>query len=96
MVASFSELLQRKFGGQLGSVGDCYIRRIAEGAQRMDTLLRDLRIFTQVSTQEQEPEEDLDANKVLQMCLANLAAVIKESGATIAKHHTPAASHARV
>src|ERR1700735_1554071 len=41
MVASFSELLQRKFGGQLGSIGDNYIRRIVEGVKRMDTLLRD-------------------------------------------------------
>jgi light-regulated signal transduction histidine kinase (bacteriophytochrome) len=53
MVASFSELLQRKFGGQLGSIGDGYIRQIVQGATRMDTLLRDLRIFTQVSTQDQ-------------------------------------------
>jgi light-regulated signal transduction histidine kinase (bacteriophytochrome) len=89
MVASFSELLQRKFGGQLGSVGDDYIRRIVEGAKRMDTLLRDLRIFTQVSTQDQDPTEDLDANKVLQISLANLAAAIEESGAAIVSTALP-------
>ena len=55
----------------------------------MDTLLRDLRNFIQISTQDQEPTETLDANKVLQISLANLATAIEESGATIVTTELP-------
>ena len=46
MVAAYSELLQKRFGGQLGQTGDEYIRHTIEGAVRMEALLRDLRRHT--------------------------------------------------
>jgi PAS domain S-box-containing protein len=55
MVAAYSQLLQKRFGGQLGPTGDEYIRHAVEGATRMESLLGALRMYTQLSMSEQEP-----------------------------------------
>jgi hypothetical protein len=89
MVAAYSDLLQKKFGGQLGPTGEEYIRHTVQGAMRMETLLRDLRTYTQVSMEEQEPNEDVDAGEVLNKALANLELSIKESGAAITRTALP-------
>jgi len=89
MVAAYSDLLQKRFGGQLGPTGEEYIRRTVQGAMRMETLLRDLRTYTQVSMEEPEPSEDVDAEEVLIKALANLEVSIKESGAAISKTALP-------
>jgi light-regulated signal transduction histidine kinase (bacteriophytochrome) len=89
MVAAYSELLQKKFGGKLGKSGDEYIRHTVQGAMRMETLLRDLRTYTQASTEDSEPTEDVDAAEVLKKALANLDVVIRESGASIDSRGLP-------
>jgi PAS domain S-box-containing protein len=89
MVATYSDMLQRKFGGKLGPSGDEYIRYTIEGALRMEQLLRDLRAYTQASTMEQEPTEDIDAGKILDQALLNLDTAIKDSGASIARSDLP-------
>ena len=89
MVAAYSELLQRKFGGKLGPTGDQYIRHTVQGAMRMETLLRDLRTYTQASSEEHEPKEDVDAREVLKKALANLEVVIRESDASIESTDLP-------
>ncbi|HEX5229278.1 MAG TPA: PAS domain S-box protein [Bryobacteraceae bacterium] len=83
MVASYSELLQRKFGGQLGPQADEYIRYTVQGALRMETLLRDLRTYTQLSTMDAAAPEEIDANDVLKKTLANLDVPIRDNGAKI-------------
>jgi PAS domain S-box-containing protein len=89
MVAAYSDLLQKRFGGQLGPTGEDYIRHTVQGAMQMEALLRDLRTYTQVSMHEHEPREDVDADKVLGKALANLEMTIKESGATIGRTALP-------
>jgi PAS domain S-box-containing protein len=89
MVATYSEMLQRKFGGQLGPSGDEYIGYTIQGALRMEQLLHDLRAYTQASTMEQEPTEDIDASKVLDKTLQNLEGAIKDSGASITRTALP-------
>jgi PAS domain S-box-containing protein len=79
----YSELLQKTFGGQLGQVGDEFIRHTVEGATRMDNLLRGLRIYRQVSATYHPPLEETDAGEVLNKTLLNLQAAIEESGASI-------------
>ena len=39
MVAAYSQLLQKRFGGQLGPTGDEYIGYTIQGAMRMESLL---------------------------------------------------------
>lgn len=89
MVTAYSELLEKRFGGQLGSVGDEYIRHTVRGALRMDRLLRDLRTYMQVTTAERGATEEVDAGAVLDKALANLEAAINESGASIRRTALP-------
>jgi light-regulated signal transduction histidine kinase (bacteriophytochrome) len=89
MVAAYSQLLQKRFGGQLGPTGDEYIRHAVEGATRMESLLGALRMYTQLSMSEQEPSEDIDAGAVLETALSNLQVAIKDSGASITSTALP-------
>jgi PAS domain S-box-containing protein len=89
MVAAYSQLLQKRFGGQMGPVGDKYINYTVEGAMRMESLLEALRMYTQLSMSEQEPSEDVDAGAVLETALANLGVAISESGASITRTALP-------
>ena len=65
MVATYSEMLKKRFNGQLGEEGEEYIGYTIEGAMRMERLLKALRIYTQVSTGELRPEQPVDADDVL-------------------------------
>ena len=89
MVATYSELLQDRFGGKLGPTGEEYIGHTVRGAMRMEALLRDLRTYAMVSTAEREPTEELDAGEVLNKALANLEAAIGESGGQISRTALP-------
>jgi len=89
MVAAYSELLKERFGGKLGPLGEQYIGYTIQGALRMESLLRDLRTYTQASTLEQQPKEDLDAGVILEKALANLAIAINDSGASISSIALP-------
>jgi PAS domain S-box-containing protein len=82
-VATYSELLRRKFSGQLGEAGEKYIGYTLEGALRMDKLLKDLRVYTHVSTLAKQPTEDVNANDSLEHALANLQRLINDNGATV-------------
>ncbi len=90
MIASYGELLQKRFGNKLGTTGDEYIAYIVQGCIRMDSLLRDLRAFTQASLSGQEPAGETDANAMLQRALLDLKASIEESGAEIKSAMLPA------
>jgi light-regulated signal transduction histidine kinase (bacteriophytochrome) len=83
MVATYSELLRRRFAGQLGETGDIYLSYMIEGALRMDALLRDLRTFTQVSTNTAEAVGEIESQDVLDNVRANLTLALQESGASI-------------
>lgn len=89
MVATYSELLRRKFGDQFGKEGNQYIDYVVEGAVRMQKLLSDLRLYTQISTAEQELPGNTDSNEILRKILQSLEVVIEESGATIAATKLP-------
>ncbi|HTB12230.1 MAG TPA: ATP-binding protein [Bryobacteraceae bacterium] len=83
MVAVYSGLLREEFAGKLGSTGETYIGQTVRAAMQMENLLRDLRIYTQVSTAEIGPAEEIDAGEVLNKTLLNLEVLITESGAII-------------
>jgi PAS domain S-box-containing protein len=92
MVATYSELLKKRFNGQLGKEGEEYIGYTVEGALRMEKLLRDLRVYTQVSTGELRPEAAVDANSVLEKTLRNLQVSIQEAGAVVTSGPLPQVS----
>jgi len=83
MVTAYSQLLQEDFDGKLGDRGAESIRRIVEGSTLMHNLLRDLRIYMEVSTTNEEPIEEIDAGEIVEKALQNLAVAIKESDASV-------------
>ena len=90
MVAAYSELLQKRFGGQLGPTGDEYIRYTVQGAVRMEALLRDLRAYAQASIIDQQAVTTVDASEILQKTLLTLEDSIASSDAAVQAGPLPA------
>ncbi len=82
-VAIFSELLQKTFGDKVGPAGAEHIEHVVGGVRRMERLLRDLRIYTQISTTGREPASLTDAGEAVKKAMLNLESAIAESGASI-------------
>jgi len=82
MVASYVQLLARRYQGQLDSDADAFIAFALEGATRMQALIKDLLMYARLGT-EGRPFNPTDCGAVLQQALANLHAAIEENGATV-------------
>jgi PAS domain S-box-containing protein len=82
MVASYTQLLSRRYKGKLDQAADEFIHYAVDGAQRMQTLINDLLQYSRVGTRA-KPFEPTDFNKVLQIALINLKVAIDESGAKV-------------
>jgi signal transduction histidine kinase len=81
-VASFTQLLQRRYGDQLDERADQYIDFAVDGAKRMQQLINDLLAFSRVGRVNVERGVvALDA--VVRDALANLAGAIEEAGAVV-------------
>ncbi len=90
MMAIHSQLLERKYKGQLDAQADRYIEHIIQGSQRMDMLLRDLLVYTQAIHISPENVDPVDGNSVIAKALCNLSAAIDESGAKVTYGGLPA------
>ncbi len=82
-VASFCQLLEKRYKGQLDERGDQYIEFAVDGAKRMQQLINDLLAFSRVGRVTTELEV-IDLDDVLRHALTSLAAAIEESDAEIA------------
>jgi signal transduction histidine kinase len=81
-VASFCQLLQSRYGGQLDDRADQYIEFAVDGAKRMQELINDLLAFSRVNRVSKAMTE-VDCNAVVRAAESNLAARVEDSGATI-------------
>lgn len=88
MVASYIQLLQRRYKGKLTAESDEFINYAVDGVVRMKSLINDLLAYSRVNTKE-APMEDVDVNKVLELNLTNLAATIAETGAVVNYKNLP-------
>lgn len=88
MVASYIQLLQRRYKGQLSSEADEFINFAVDGVVRMKALINDLLVYSRVNTKE-FPVEPVDVNKIIESVKINLKAVIEESGAEIIYSNLP-------
>ncbi len=80
-VASFCQLLQRRYHGQLDERADSYIDFAVEGAKRMQTLINDLLAFSRVGrTKNFAP---VDMNVALDDALSSLETRLEEADAVI-------------
>jgi len=82
MVATYTQLLAERYQGKLDENADKYIHYAVEGALRMQTLVKDLLAFSRVG-RKQETLRETDCNLVVRNVLANLQALIQETGARI-------------
>ncbi|MEV4613159.1 CHASE3 domain-containing protein [Kitasatospora sp. NPDC049258] len=87
-VSSFTQLLQRRYGGQLDAKADQYIEFAVDGANRMQTLINDLLDFSRVGRLHHAHKE-VDLDKVLEQTLATLSVGIEEAGARITHDPLP-------
>ncbi|MGH7181418.1 MAG: sensor histidine kinase [Nitrospiraceae bacterium] len=86
MVASYTQLLARRYKGQLDSDADEFIKYAVDGANRMQWLINDLLAYSRVSVQDKVFEE-VDCNRVLEEVLSDLRMAIEESLAVVT--HAP-------
>jgi len=82
MVASFTQLLSRRYKGKLDADADEFIHYAVDGATRMQTLINDLLAYSRIGSRT-KPFEPVNLNSVLQRALANLHVAIEESQAKI-------------
>jgi light-regulated signal transduction histidine kinase (bacteriophytochrome) len=87
-VASFTQLLQRRYAGQLDARADQYIEFAVDGAKRMQALINDLLTYSRVGRSAREPAL-VSSDAALAQARNNLAAAIEATGATIETGHLP-------
>ena len=87
-VASFCQLLQRRYAGKLDARADQYIEFAVDGAKRMQALINDLLAFSRVGQTPVQPAL-VSSDTALAQARANLADEIEKSGATIEAGHLP-------
>ncbi len=81
-IQSFGDVMQARFGPELGDVGSDMIGRMQTAAGRMSTLIHDLLTYSRLSAKPAEMKPIALAN-VLARVLDDLDLPIRESGATI-------------
>jgi signal transduction histidine kinase len=81
-VASFTQLLERRYKGQLDERADQYIAFAVDGAKRMQVLINDLLAFSRVGRLTRGHVE-IGIDELIDQAVANLSLAIEESGATI-------------
>ncbi|MFJ8825928.1 ATP-binding protein [Streptomyces sp. NPDC102467] len=87
-VSSFSQLLQRRYAGQLDERADQYIGFAVDGANRMQKLINDLLEFSRVGRVHNDHRE-VDLEEVVGQTLDALSVSIEESGARIVRDPLP-------
>jgi signal transduction histidine kinase len=90
-VASFCQLLERRYKGKLDERADQYIAFAVDGAKRMQILINDLLAFSRVGRIVRESVE-VSCDAVVEQALANLADAIERTGASVETDELPTVS----
>ncbi len=88
MVASYTQLLARRYRGRLDSDADEFIAYAVDGATMMQTLITDLLAYSRLGTRAR-PVEPADCGAVVDRAIANLQSAIEESGAAVTRDPLP-------
>jgi PAS domain S-box-containing protein len=88
MVASYTQLLARRYKGRLDSDADEFIAFAVDGASRMQRLIQDLLTYSRVGTKGRDLLHT-SSEEALQQALVNLRGAIKESGAQVTHDPLP-------
>ncbi len=88
MVASYTQLLARRYKGKLDSDADEFIGYAVDGATRMQRLINDLLAYSRVTSQG-KAFELVDCNQLLEDVLRTLRLAIEESRAVVTHDALP-------
>ena len=88
MVASYTQLLSRRYKGKLDSDADEFISFAVDGASRMQRLIKDLLAYSRVGTKAKDLP-DTSSEEALQQALINLRSAVTESGAIVTHDPLP-------
>jgi PAS domain S-box-containing protein len=88
MVASYTQLLAKRYKGRLDSDADEFIAYAVDGSNRMQGLIQDLLAYSRAGTNGNALHE-ISSEKALKDALANLRATIQESGAVVSHDSLP-------
>jgi len=88
MVASYTQLLSRRYRDRLDSTAEEFIDYAVDGARRMQNLIDDLLTYSRVGTRGKE-FAPTDCGKALETAIANLQTAIEENGAAVAQDPLP-------
>src|SRR5687767_7386751 len=88
MVASYTQLLSRRYKGRLDEDADEFIGFAVDGARRMQDLINDLLAYSRVGTRPLQLES-IDAAQIIDQVTGDLAAAIHESGGSVTRDELP-------
>lgn len=88
MVSSFTQLLQKRYRGRLGSDADEFIGFAVDGAHRMRRLLNGLLAYSRVTTRARS-FEPTDCEDVLRQAMDNLKLAIADANAKVTHNVLP-------
>jgi light-regulated signal transduction histidine kinase (bacteriophytochrome) len=87
-MASFAQLLQRRYQGRLDANADDFIHFIVDGATRMQGLINDLLMYSRVGSRGRD-FAPADCTAILRQAIANLQMAITECGAQVTHDPLP-------
>jgi len=88
MVSSYTQLLAKRYVGQLDSDADEFIGFAVDGAARMQQLILDLLAFSRVGTNKIDLAR-ISSQNALDCALVNLGGALEDSGAVVTSDHLP-------
>jgi PAS domain S-box-containing protein len=88
MVASYTQLLARRYQGKLDQDADEFIAFAVDGARRMQELINDLLTYSRAGTRPLQLES-VDTNRVVDQIIADLSAAIADSRARVLRGDLP-------
>jgi PAS domain S-box-containing protein len=88
MVASYTQLLARRYQGKLDADADEFIGFAVDGARRMQELINDLLTYSRVGSRALELGK-VDANHTVDRVVGDLGGAIRDSGASVTRDELP-------
>jgi light-regulated signal transduction histidine kinase (bacteriophytochrome) len=88
MVASYTQLLARRYKGKLDSEADEFIGFAVDGARRMQELINDLLTYSRVGSRPLDLQL-VDSGQVVDQVIGDLGPSIEETGARIERDELP-------
>ena len=84
MVASYTQLLARRYQGRLDADADEFISFAVDGARRMQELINDLLTYSRVGSRALEVTS-VDLGQTVDRAVSDLGGAIEDSGATVTR-----------